>query len=205
MLQQRARFGWLLFHRLAKFHSICSSFLFLAARSRNKVKRAGLTRTITLWISEDVLRADISFLFFLFASIFSRSPSLTNFFSLVLLFIATAFEAIFTSVSLPGLAILTPAFPLTCFVTHNYSLKLTPTSLLPGVYWNFIPFSTIECVVFSVSLSVHVCLFICFSRLFWFFICRIASIRVRRLWRFTYLPFFWVVVPIHIQNFFRFN
>lgn len=72
--------------------------------------------------------------FFLFASIFSRSPSLTNFFSLVLLFIATAFEAIFTSVSLPGLAILTPAFPLTCFVTHNYSLKLTPTSLLPGVY-----------------------------------------------------------------------
>lgn len=39
------------FHRLVKFEfrSICSSFLFLAARSRNKVKRAGLTRTITPW------------------------------------------------------------------------------------------------------------------------------------------------------------
>ena len=146
---------WLiLFHRLVKFEflSICSSFLFLVFETRWS---ASLTRTITLWISgEHVLRADISFLFFLFASIFSRSPTLTNFFSLVLLFIATTFEAIFTSVSLPGLAILTPAFPLTCFVTHNYSLKLTPTSLLPRVYWNFIPFSTVERLLY---ISLFVC------------------------------------------------
>lgn len=41
----------LLIYRLAKFEfrSICSSFLFFASRSRNKVKRAGLTRTITPW------------------------------------------------------------------------------------------------------------------------------------------------------------
>lgn len=42
-------------------------------------------------------------LFYLSPALSARSPSLTNFFglTLVLLFIATAFEAIFTSVSLP--------------------------------------------------------------------------------------------------------
>ena len=128
--------------------------------SRNKVRRASLTRTITSWISgEHVLQADISFLFFYLFPSSVRSPTLTNFFSLVLLFIATTFEAIFTSVSLPGLAILTPAFPLTCFVTHNYSLKLTPTSLLPRVYWNFIPFSTVERLLY-ISLFACASLFV---------------------------------------------
>lgn len=98
--------------------------------------------------------------FFLFVSISRKVPSLTNFFSLslVLLFIATAFEGIFTSVSLPGLAFLIPALPLTCFVTHDYSLKLTPTSLLPGVYWNFIPIPTVERLLY-ISLVACVSLF----------------------------------------------
>lgn len=148
---------WFLFHRLeesSSFVRFALRFFFLSFVLETSAWNAlGVSDSHHYhpggWYPENTpcARTDISFFLFV-PHLFSRSPSPTNFFSLtlVLLFIATAFEAIFTSVSLPGLRLFLtlslPALPLTCFVTHDYSLKLTPTSLLPGVYWNFIPFPT---------------------------------------------------------------
>lgn len=139
---QHVQFNKLLLHRLAKFEFLVRFTLYffplpLALLKQGEARQFDSHHYTVVDIQRTRFASGHFLSFFLFASIFSRSPlllSLTNFFSLMLLFIATAFEAIFTSVSLPGLAILTPAFPLTCFVTHNYSLKLTPTSLLLGVY-----------------------------------------------------------------------